>query len=187
MRLRWCWAVTLLGPLGACLGDPPPAPHASAAQQGPQEAGDATTDEAGEGLNTDADPPDTSTGTETTCSNQVSFSCAMCLELSCSPAGASGACDVLNCKLCSGGPLAACAAANCSEACALDADGGANVEAGGAAVSDAAYDAGYYAAVDGSCGATACAGCIPVDQSLCCKADHSCGCRTNFGGSGSCM
>jgi hypothetical protein len=33
---------------------------------------------------------------------------------------------------------------------------------------------------------TSCAPCIPVYQSACCKTDDTCGCKTNFGGSGSC-
>ena len=37
-----------------------------------------------------------------------------------------------------------------------------------------------------TCTASKCAPCIPVYQSSCCKSDMTCGCHTNFGGSGGC-
>lgn len=37
-----------------------------------------------------------------------------------------------------------------------------------------------------TCTVSKCAPCIPVYQSSCCKTDMTCGCHTNFGGSGGC-
>ena len=57
---------------------------------------------------------------------------------------------------------------------------------GGACTSGACATKAPDAGAAKTCTASKCSPCIPVYQSSCCKSDMTCGCKTNFGGSGSC-
>jgi hypothetical protein len=57
---------------------------------------------------------------------------------------------------------------------------------GGACTSNACATKAPDAGPAKTCTASKCSPCIPVYQSSCCKSDMTCGCKTNFGGSGSC-
>jgi hypothetical protein len=57
---------------------------------------------------------------------------------------------------------------------------------GGACTNSACATKAPDAGPPKTCTASKCALCIPVYQSSCCKSDETCGCKTNFGGNGSC-
>jgi hypothetical protein len=57
---------------------------------------------------------------------------------------------------------------------------------GGACTSGSCTTKPVDAGAPKTCTASKCQLCIPVYQSSCCKSDQTCGCKTNFGGNGSC-